>query len=224
MKAIENIGCLEEKLSAENPLWQRIVFEKTGVIVLPKGQEQHNWILVSACGYADLGDDIDSGNGFCTVEAINDLITYIESMDAYNCALKNIKIYNYYKADLFWAIYKRILSVNSYRETEQFDYPDGNQVFGMRAIWGLKGSDWHGTRDGDLWFDMSACGVDTLSGIEVEEADIRSMNGVVDLVADQLEFYDDLLEEAKLKYHKNEEYPVPVTYEEVLSGYRNIRY
>lgn len=224
MKAITNIGCLEKMLIAEDPSWQRMVFEKTGVIVLPGGQKQYHWDLVSSCGYADLGDDVDSNDGFCVLESIDDLIEYIMSMDAFNCALKNIKINDFYKADLFWAICERILFLNSYQDTTNNTYPDGNQVFGMRAIWGPTGSDRQGVCDGHLWFDMSACGADALSGIYVEVTDAVSLSRIIDLVAEQLECYEDILEGAKLLYHRDDDYSTPITYEEVLAAYKTIRY
>ncbi len=113
MKAIKNIKNLPGLLKAENPLWQELIFEQTGVIVIFRN---HDAVLLSACGYIDL--DVDSEytyvNGedlteYCEVTSIDELVSYILQMESYDYYLVDESFGTFTKAELYWNVYDRII-------------------------------------------------------------------------------------------------------------------
>ena len=113
MDAIKNIDELPQILAAENPKWQKIVYEETGVIVL---LNRNGGTLLSKCGYIDLDCDVEYSykNGvdctdYCEICSIKELTDYIVSMESYKEYLCDISYGKFTKSELFWAIYARII-------------------------------------------------------------------------------------------------------------------
>ena len=129
MKAIKNTDCLEQILNTENPEWQRIVYDQTGVIaIFRKGYGT----LFSNCGYIDLDRDAEycSKNGidcteYCEIKSIDELINYIKGMESYAEFLCDISYGKFTKSELFWAIYARIICpLDNQRRSDDSLYQD----------------------------------------------------------------------------------------------------
>lgn len=110
MKAIKNIETLIERLSLIDRDWQRIIYDKTGAILL----ESLN--LVSNCGYISL--DADSEYSFslgmdtteyCEINSIDEVVSYIKAMESYSDRLLDVSYGSFAKSELFWGIFERIL-------------------------------------------------------------------------------------------------------------------
>ena len=213
---------LEKLLSNENADWRKIVFEKSGVVVIPRDSiAEHYWRLVSCCGECDFDSlEFDSESYKNTVEvkhikSIADLITYITESKQFRVVLQDINFGTFNKSDLFWAIQYRIMRQNCY---------DGNplmQVYGMRAI----------TNEGNtLCFETSACGLDEIPGVEIELGNQDTLDYVVEQFAKQLEEFresqTDWTEEEypAFSYVPTEVYRVPRTFEEVSEAMKSIQY
>lgn len=135
MDAIKNTADLPQILAAENPKWQEIIYEQTGVIVLIK--EKYG-TLFSNCGFIDLDRDAwyCSANGvditkYCDITNINSLIEYIKSMDGYKDCLIDSSYGKFTKSELFWAVYAHIICPEDNQRR-----PDGEiyQDWGLYSI------------------------------------------------------------------------------------------
>ena len=112
MKEINNIDTLIERLALIDKDWQRIIYDKTGVIL----SERLN--LVSNCGsvdlvYEDLYYDEDNEDNdeieYCEINSIDEAISYIEAMKSSVDRLQDVSYGKFTKSELFWAILERIL-------------------------------------------------------------------------------------------------------------------
>ena len=109
MKAIKNIDTLIERLALIDNDWQRIIYDKTGLIL----SERH--YLVSNCGSVWLDDEnlyYDENNDtieYCEINSIDEAISYIKTMKSSLDRLQDVSYGKFTKSDLFWAILERIL-------------------------------------------------------------------------------------------------------------------
>lgn len=109
MKAIKNIDTLIDRLALIDNDWQRIIYDKTGVIL----SERH--YLVSNCGSVDLDDEnlyYDENNDtieYCEINSIDEAISYIKAMRSSLDRLQDVSYGKFTKSELFWAILERIL-------------------------------------------------------------------------------------------------------------------
>ncbi len=135
MKAIKGLAELQHVLATEDSRWQQMIYEKTGVIVLFSHQ---NVILFSNCGYIDLDYDAEysyisgvDSTIYCEINSIKDMISYVLAMDSYHEYLVDESFGHFSKAELFWAIYERILL-----QEENLKHSDGTheQEWGLLSI------------------------------------------------------------------------------------------
>ena len=109
MKAINNIDTLIERLSLIDKDWQRIIYDKTGVIL------SERLSLVSNCGSVYLNDEdlyYDDDNDeieYCEINSIDEAISYIQAMKSSVDRLQDVSYGKFTKSELFWAILERIL-------------------------------------------------------------------------------------------------------------------
>ena len=112
MKEINNIDTLIERLALIDKDWQRIIYDKTGVILSERLD------LVSNCGivdlvYEDLYYDEDNEDNdeieYCEINSIDEAISYIEAMKSSVDRLQDVSYGKFTKSELFWAILERIL-------------------------------------------------------------------------------------------------------------------
>ena len=109
MKAINNIDTLIERLALIDKDWQRIIYDKTGVIL------SERLSLVSNCGSVYLNDEdlyYDDDNDeieYCEINSIDEAISYIEAMKSSVDRLQDVSYGKFTKSELFWAILERIL-------------------------------------------------------------------------------------------------------------------
>ena len=110
MKAIRNMDTLIERLSLMDEDWQRIIYDKTGVILL------ESLDLVSNCGCIHLDEDsvysYSSGvdmTEYCEINSIDEAIAYIKGMESYSDILQDVSYGSFTKAELYWGILERIL-------------------------------------------------------------------------------------------------------------------
>lgn len=172
MKRIENISCLEQLLSQENPNWQEAIFEQTGVAVLPEGKKQHEWALLSRCGGSfDLDFDTDEGDTV-TIESIHDLAEYICGMELYRKMLADSSYGQFTKSELFWALQSRVVQQNKY-------VGSCDCIYGIKAILDMT--------DGMTELVASVCGVDDLPGMQLQITPEASLAGALDQFAAQIE-------------------------------------
>ena len=109
MKAINNIDTLIERLALIDKDWQRIIYDKTGVIL------SERLYLVSTCGIVYLDDEDLYYNEdnveieYCEINSIDEAISYIEAMKSSVDRLQDVSYGKFTKSELFWAILERIL-------------------------------------------------------------------------------------------------------------------
>ena len=110
MKAINNIDTLIERLALIDKDWQRIIYDKTGIIL------SERLYLVSNCGSVFLEDEslyFDEDNDeieYCEINSIDEAISYIEAMKcSLDGLLQDVSYGKFTKSELFWAILERIL-------------------------------------------------------------------------------------------------------------------
>ena len=110
MKAINNIDTLIERLALIDKDWQRIIYDKTGIIL------SERLYLVSNCGSVFLEDEslyFDEDNDeieYCEINSIDEAISYIEAMkSSLDGLLQDVSYGKFTKSELFWAILERIL-------------------------------------------------------------------------------------------------------------------
>lgn len=109
MKAINNIDTLIERLALIDKDWQRIIYDKTGVIL------SERLYLVSNCGIVYLDDEDLYYNEdnveieYCEINSIDEAISYIEAMKSSVDRLQDVSYGKFTKSELFWAILERIL-------------------------------------------------------------------------------------------------------------------
>ncbi len=222
MGRIRNVVELKELLINEKKNWQNIIFETTGVVVLPtENIGSNDWRLFSCCGESDLSAleygfvERDLNSEDCSIKSIGELIEYITQSGTYNAVLQDINFGRFRKSELFWAIQYRIMYQNCYGGNPS------EQIYGMRSI---------STEGNTLWFDISACGLDEIPGIEVQLSEQDTLDSVVEQVAKQIKDFRD----SQLDW-KKEEYPlftydpavefiVPRSFEEVCNAMRKVQY
>lgn len=229
-KPIGNIDKLQDLLTIEDTSWQKSVFNQTGLIVLPSPKGQSSWELISSCGIGSLDDDAEyhwvngrDNTSYCEISNVEQLIKYIKEMDTYQSRLKNICLGLFYKSDLFWAIYARILSLNTYN-----DYPE-ESVYGLRAIEGPGSTCVNNSNYPNLlWFDTSVCGCNELPGIVVHLKKNDELSAVVTDVANQIREFREIQDwddsYPSFSYNPDAPFFVPSSYNEVLSASKLIRY
>ena len=221
---IENLDDLQRILTLEDPKWQRRVFDETGVVVLPVSKNHPYWELVSSCGSADLSDDSEylQINGievpdYYAISNAEELIAYITGMETYQHALKDLDLGGFYKSDLYWSIYSRILNLNRY--PEDYDpFMGGSPIFGLKQIVG-PGCSWMGISPDDLWFRASMVGIDECGVITLSIAQKPSLDEIVDAFADVLQTFE---MEMEFKYNPHIKAIVPKSYEDVLNSWKMI--
>ena len=109
MKAINNIDTLIERLALIDKDWQRIIYDKTGIIL------SERLYLVSNCGIVYLDDEdlyYNEDNDeieYCEINSIDEAISYIEAMKSSVDRLQDVSYGKFTKSELFWAILERIL-------------------------------------------------------------------------------------------------------------------
>ena len=179
MKAIKNIESLQLIFEAESHLWQKDIYDKTGVILTFLGKSA---ILFSNCGYIDLDLDAEykyvSGEDktdYCEITCVDEIIEYILSMESYFRILKNESFGEFTKAELFWAIYSRVINAPQNKgESGECDWRlhsihqyNGHTVINMDLI---------GCDDCEFWIDIT-------SGMSLNEAldlFVKEMNSFID--------------------------------------------
>lgn len=115
MKAIKNLQTLALQLANENINWQKLVYETTGVI--PVQCRDNSITLFGACGYIDLSDDADYrySNGqdisdYCEILSVQELVSYILSMESYQNILVDRSFGQFSKSELFWGIWSTLIT------------------------------------------------------------------------------------------------------------------
>ena len=127
MDAINNVDQLKTIFERENPRWQEIIFEKTGVVLLLKDK---SGTLFSRCGFIDLDYEAeycyDHGidkTSYCEITHIDEIIEYILNMESYASVLTDIPVSLFSKADLFWAAHDQIVWAEANKKR-----PDGSNI------------------------------------------------------------------------------------------------
>lgn len=209
------------------PAWKKAVFDHLGIIIYPGSGIKYD--MLSACGAAYM----DCPN-ISLSDPIEKIVSEIENMDVYKYQLKNIKIGRTHKADLFWAIYYKIINGNKYIGTE-------DHIFGLRAIDGPRptaavtlNSSGKKHRDessytdtqGEIWFDTSICGYDQYPlNYNLKQTD--TLEALTNFVAKDFKVFLENWENPSvltLSYEKDAEYKIPVTYEEIIRSYSMLQY
>ena len=213
MKAIKNIKNLPGLLKAENPLWQELIFEQTGVIVIFCN---HATVLLSACGYIDL--DLDSEykyiNGedlteYCEVTSIKELISYILTMESYHNYLVDESFGTFTKAELFWNVYNRIILAD--------ENQTGNDE-AKRRDWELcciETSNHPHTKEEKIVLFMTLIDFDQVE-IEIPKCKQMELNDALEMVAKAMNsITSDLDEIPDYKVRQNKTVLVPKTFAEL---------
>ena len=200
MKAINNIDTLIERLALIDKDWQRIIYDKTGIIL------SERLYLVSNCGSVDLEDeslyfdeDIDTIE-YCEVNSIDEAISYIEAMKcSLDGLLQDVSYGKFTKSELFWAILERILL-----RPENFN-EDGVQPWALYCI----GKD---EQDVEVWIGDVLTGWNATS---LEITDKTTLDDALKMLVSELNTGAD--DEDGPPYQKifDVEYSVPNTYEDL---------
>ena len=121
MKIIKNKERLEFILSNENPEWQKIVYEKTGVIAYFNNSNTGDCYidLISFCGYIDAEIDSYNSSGYCEILSISSFIENILQAKSYTQYLKDVSL-GVFPSRSFTGMYipkfcvqKRIYNINA---------------------------------------------------------------------------------------------------------------
>lgn len=213
MKAIKNIKNLPGLLKAENPLWQELIFERTGVIVIFRN---HYVVLLSACGYIDL--DIDSEyryfNGddltkYCEVTSIEELVSFILQMESYHDYLVDESFGTFTKAELFWNVYERIILAD--------ENQTGNDEAKRRdwELYCIRSSNYPHTKEEKIVLSMSLIDFDQVE-IEIPKSKQIELNDALEMVAKKMNYItSDLDELPDYKVSQNKTVLVPKTFAEL---------
>lgn len=199
MKAIKNIETLVERLSLIDKDWQKIIYDKTGAILL----ESLN--LVSNCGYISLDADseysyssaIDTTE-YCEINSIDEVISYIKEMESYSALLVDQSFGKFTKSDLFWGIYERILLQND-------NMDESEQYWGLYSIGQYNGNiELHMAlipcSPADIWLNIT---VDT------------SLDEALEMLVAELNVEVEYQEWLPMQKVFSTDYSVPKTYDEI---------
>lgn len=206
MKAINNIDTLIERLALIDKDWQRIIYDKTGVIL----SERLN--LVSNCGivdlvYEDLYYDEDNEDNdeieYCEINSIDEAISYIEAMKSSVDRLQDVSYGKFTKSELFWAILERILL-----RPENLN-EDGVQPWALFSI----GKD---EQDVVAWIWDALTGWNAI-GLDITEE--TTLDDALMMFASELNVDAEVQDWAPYLKIFDVEYSVPNTYEELKTAF-----
>lgn len=207
MKAIKNDKELMIILGSEDVDWQRIIYVRTGVLLL---FPQSGPILFSNCGYIDLDHDADykSFNGrdetaYCSITSIEEMVDYILAMPSYENFLKDVSYGAFSKAELFWGVYSRVISAP---QNLALSKNPGNVVYGLYSICEYMGKI-------DLY--MAAVEYDAMN-IWLPINQNLVLNDMLDILVRELNEIAVDLGEPLYKNHIENEIRVPSSYSELL--------
>lgn len=199
MKAINNIDTLIERLSLIDKDWQRIIYDKTGVIL------SERLSLVSNCGSVYLNDEdlyYDDDNDeieYCEINSIDEAISYIQAMKSSVDRLQDVSYGKFTKSELFWAILERILL-----RPENFD-ENGVQPWALFSI----GKD---EQDVEAWIWDALTGWNAI-GLEITEE--TTLDDALMMFASELNINAEVQGWAPYLKIFDIDYSVPNTYEEL---------
>ena len=200
MKAINNIDTLIERLALIDKDWQRIIYDKTGIIL------SESLYLVSNCGSVHLEDEslyFDEDNDeieYCEINSIDEDISYIEAMkSSLDGLLQDVSYGKFTKSELFWAILERILL-----RPENFN-EDGVQPWALYCIGKYE-------QDVEVWIGDVLTGWNA-TGLEI--TDKTTLDDALKMLVSELNTGAD--DEDGPPYQKifDVEYSVPNTYEDL---------
>lgn len=199
MKAINNIDTLIERLSLIDKDWQRIIYDKTGVIL------SERLSLVSNCGSVYLNDEdlyYDDDNDeieYCEINSIDEAISYIQAMKSSVDRLQDVSYGKFTKSELFWAILERILL-----RPKNFD-ENGVQPWALFSI----GKD---EQDVEAWIWDALTGWNAI-GLEITEE--TTLDDALMMFASELNINAEVQDWAPYLKIFDIDYSVPNTYEEL---------
>lgn len=199
MKAINNIDTLIERLSLIDKDWQRIIYDKTGVIL------SERLSLVSNCSSVYLNDEdlyYDDDNDeieYCEINSIDEAISYIQAMKSSVDRLQDVSYGKFTKSELFWAILERILL-----RPENFD-ENGVQPWALFSI----GKD---EQDVEAWIWDALTGWNAI-GLEITEE--TTLDDALMMFASELNINAEVQDWAPYLKIFDIDYSVPNTYEEL---------
>ena len=202
MKEINNIDTLIERLALIDKDWQRIIYDKTGIIL------SERLSLVSNCGSVYLNDEdlyYDEDNEdnyeieYCEINSIDEAISYIEAMKSSVDRLQDVSYGKFTKSELFWAILERILL-----RPENFD-ENGVQPWALFSI----GKD---EQDVVAWIWDALTGWNAI-GLDITEE--TTLDDALMMFASELNVDAEVQDWAPYLKIFDVEYSVPNTYEEL---------
>lgn len=199
MKAINNIDTLIERLSLIDKDWQRIIYDKTGVIL------SERLSLVSNCGSVYLNDEdlyYDDDNDeieYCEINSIDEAILYIQAMKSSVDRLQDVSYGKFTKSELFWAILERILL-----RPENFD-ENGVQPWALFSI----GKD---EQDVEAWIWDALTSWNAI-GLDITEE--TTLDDALMMFASELNINAEVQDWAPYLKIFDIDYSVPNTYEEL---------
>ena len=199
MKAINNIDTLIERLSLIDKDWQRIIYDKTGIIL------SERLSLVSNCGSVYLNDEdlyYDDDNDeieYCEINSIDEAILYIQAMKSSVDRLQDVSYGKFTKSELFWAILERILL-----RPENFD-ENGVQPWALFSI----GKD---EQDIVAWIWDALSGWNAI-GLDITEE--TTLDDALMMFASELNINAEVQDWAPYLKIFDIDYSVPNTYEEL---------
>ena len=200
MKAINNIDTLIERLALIDKDWQRIIYDKTGIIL------SERLYLVSNCGSVFLEDEslyFDEDNDeieYCEINSIDESISYIEAMkSSLDGLLQDVSYGKFNKSELFWAILERILL-----RPENFN-EDGVQPWALYCIGKYE-------QDVEVWIGDVLTGWNAI-GLEITEE--TTLDDALMMLVSHLNINAEVQDWAPYLKIFDVEYSVPNTYEEL---------
>ena len=199
MKAINNIDTLIERLALIDKDWQRIIYDKTGVIL------SERLYLVSNCGIVYLDDEdlyYNEDNDeieYCEINSIDEAISYIEAMKSSVDRLQDVSYGKFTKSELFWAILERILL-----RPENFD-ENGVQPWALFSI----GKD---EQDVEAWIWDALTSWNAI-GLDITEE--TTLDDALMMFASELNINAEVQDWAPYLKIFDIDYSVPNTYEEL---------
>lgn len=199
MKAINNIDTLIERLALIDKDWQRIIYDKTGVIL------SERLYLVSNCGIVYLDDEdlyYDDDNDeieYCEINSIDEAILYIQAMKSSVDRLQDVSYGKFTKSELFWAILERILL-----RPENFD-ENGVQPWALFSI----GKD---EQDVEAWIWDALTSWNAI-GLDITEE--TTLDDALMMFASELNINAEVQDWAPYLKIFDIDYSVPNTYEEL---------
>lgn len=219
MNAIINESDLCRILYAENPAWQKEVFEKTGVYV---HFNIHGGILLSECGYIHLDEDVDynSTNGedktvYVSITSVEGLINYIREMESYHKCLLNESFGLFTKAELFWATQLQIILAKQNQKR-----PDGSlyQDWGLYRIY-TADRPCHPFSECNvkktIVLDMALVDYDSTEIWIPQSENLKLPHVLKQVIVQMNQMTDNIDDLPKYSVHPERQVIIPVTYEEI---------